>query len=285
MTGDVIVARGLAEALDELQQRPDAQVLAGGTDFMVEVNFGQRRPPAVVAVGRVPELRGWHRSNGALVLGAGLTYTEMEGPELAALLPALGDAARTVGSPQIRNAGTLGGNLGTASPAGDTLPLLAALDARVVVESVGGRRELAWDAFLTGPKRTALAPGELITQVRVPLIRGPQAFLKVGTRNAMVIAVCSLGLVIDLDGKRVRCALGSVGPTPIRAYEAEAWVGERLDWERPAVVDRSVADGFASLVAEAARPIDDHRSTARYRRHAVEVLARRALLRTLGADT
>jgi CO/xanthine dehydrogenase FAD-binding subunit len=246
---------------------------------MVEVNYGQRRPEAVVALNRVPELKGWQRSNGTLSLGAGLTYTEMADPALASFLPALRDAARTVGSPQIRNAGTIGGNLGTASPAGDTLPVLSALDATVALSS--GRR-LPLDQFITGPKRTARDPGELITAIEVPVLRGPQAYLKVGTRNAMVIAVCALALVVDGDGERVRCALGSVGPVPIRARQAEDFISGQIDWSSLVLRDPASADRFGELVAAASRPIDDHRSTADYRRHAVGVLARRALLRTLG---
>jgi CO/xanthine dehydrogenase FAD-binding subunit len=275
----VVVAGGLDEALDALERRPDAQILAGGTDFMVEVNYGQRRPEAVVALSRVPELKGWRRSKGVLNLGAGLTYTEMADPELVSFLPALSDAARTVGSPQIRNAGTIGGNLGTASPAGDTLPVLSALDATVVLSS--GRR-LPIDQFITGPKRTARDPGELITAVEVPVLRGPQAYLKVGTRNAMVIAVCALALIVDADGERVRCALGSVGPVPIRARQAEDFISGQIDWTSMVLPDPASADRFGEMVAAASRPIDDHRSTADYRRHAVGVLARRALLRTLG---
>jgi CO/xanthine dehydrogenase FAD-binding subunit len=274
----VVVARGLDEAIDALERRPDAQILAGGTDFMVEVNYGQRRPEAVVALNRVPELKGWQHTNSMLRLGAGLTYTEMADPELASFLPALRDAARTVGSPQIRNAGTIGGNLGTASPAGDTLPVLSALDASVVLSS--GRR-LPLDQFITGPKRTARDPGEVITAVEVPVLRGPQAYLKVGTRNAMVIAVCALALVVDVEGERVRCALGSVGPVPIRAHEAEDFISGEIDWSSLGVPP-GVAARFGQLVAAASRPIDDHRSTADYRRHAVGVLARRALLRSLG---
>jgi CO/xanthine dehydrogenase FAD-binding subunit len=276
----VVVAGALDEALDALERRPDAQVLAGGTDFMVEVNYGQRRPEAVVAVNRVPELRGWQRANGTLSLGAGLTYAEMADPQLASFLPSLRDAARTVGSPQIRNTGTIGGNLGTASPAGDTLPVLAALDAVVVLSS---GRKLPLDRFISGPKRTLLEPGELITSVRLPVVRGPQAYLKVGTRNAMVIAVCALALVVDLDGKRVRCALGSVGPVPIRAHEAEDFISGQIDFSNGQLDDPGAADRFGDMVAAASRPIDDHRSTAEYRRHAIGVLARRALRRTLEA--
>jgi CO/xanthine dehydrogenase FAD-binding subunit len=269
------------EVTAALAADPDAHVLAGGTDFMVEVNFGHRRPPSVVALRRVDELRGWSRTDDHVRLGACLTYTQAQEPELAALVPALAQASRTVGSPQIRNAGTIGGNVGTASPAGDALPVLAALDAEVEVASPKGRRTVALPDLVVGPKRTTLAPGEVITAVTVPVLRGPQEYLKVGTRNAMVISVADLALVVDLDGRTVRCALGSVGPTVLRADEAEAWIAERIDWDAGRLHDVADAEGFGARVADAARPIDDHRSTAAYRRHAVGVLARRALLRTL----
>jgi CO/xanthine dehydrogenase FAD-binding subunit len=271
--------RTLDEAFDALERLPDAQLLAGGTDFVVEVNFGHRRPAAVVGLRRVGELRGWRQEDGELVLGAGLTFTEIE-TELAEELPALAAAARTVGSPQMRNAGTLGGNLGTASPAGDSLPVLAALDAKVVLASRAGERTLGLGEFVTGVKRTALRQDEIIREVRVPRLRGPQQFLKVGTRNAMVISIACLGLVVDLDGRTVRCGLGSVAPTPVRATEAEAFIAGAVDWDGPRAPADAVAR-FGELAAAAARPISDHRGTAEYRRRAVQVIATRALTRSL----
>jgi CO/xanthine dehydrogenase FAD-binding subunit len=271
--------RTLDEALEALQRMPDAQLLAGGTDFVVEVNFGHRRPPAVVGLRRVAELQGWRREDGELVLGAGLTFTEIE-TELAEELPALAAAARTVGSPQMRNAGTLGGNLGTASPAGDSLPVLAALDATVVLASSAGNRTLPMAEFVTGVKRTALAQGEIIREVRVPRLRGPQQFLKVGTRNAMVISIACAALILDLDGRSVRCGLGSVAPTPVRAAEAEAFIAGEIDWDGPHTSAAAVTR-FGELAAAAASPITDHRSTAEYRRRAVQVITTRALQRSL----
>jgi CO/xanthine dehydrogenase FAD-binding subunit len=279
----VVVPRSLSEVYAALEADPQAVLLMGGTDLMVEVNFGHRRPSGVVALHRVDELRGWRREDGGVFLGAGLTYTEMETGELADLLPALAQAARTVGSPQIRNAGTVGGNLGTGSPAGDMLPVLAALDAVVVLGSAAGVRELAWHGFCVGPKRTALQPGEVILGVRIRVPEGPQEFLKVGTRNAMVIAVASVAVVTDVAARQVRVGLGSVGPTPLRAPDAEAWVAGEVDWAAQRIRgDREgVCAEFGRRVAGAARPIDDHRSTARYRTHAIEVCARRALARVL----
>ena len=276
------IATSIDEACASLAAHPDALVLAGGTDLMVEVNRGVRTIGHVVAVDRIPELRGWSLEGDradVLRLGAGTTCTDLTEPALASLVPALAQAARTVGSPQIRNTATLGGNLATASPAGDTLPVLAALDAEIELQSAGGARRLPLDEFVTGVKANALIPGELITVIRVPVLEGPQEFLKVGTRNAMVIAVTSLALVVDRPGRNVRVALGSVAPVPLRAVEAEVLVAERLDFENMASPDSDLVDRFADLVADAARPIDDHRSSAAYRRHAVRVLARRAILR------
>lgn len=279
MTSAVLLPSSLDEALAALATDPERHVLAGGTDSMVEVNYGHRRPAGIVSLRRVDELRGWRVEGDEVVLGAGLTYTEMEQDDLAAEVPALAQAARTVGSPQIRNTGTIGGNVGTASPAGDTLPVLSALDATVELASTGGARAISIHDLITGPKRTERRPDELIVAVRVPRLTGPQEYLKVGTRNAMVISVAGAAVVVDLDGRTVRCGLGSVGPTPIRAREAEAWVATQVDWDAARIDDPRTYETFGAMVAAAARPIDDHRSTAAYRRHACAVMARRALMR------
>ncbi|MDQ1625842.1 MAG: hypothetical protein QOJ49_1340 [Actinomycetota bacterium] len=281
MTPSVAQPRSLDEAVEALRTAIDPTVLAGGTDLMVAINAGSHRPTSVVSLTRVPELQGWHRDGDEVVLGACLTYAEIERGELAALVPALAQAARTIGSPQIRNAATLGGNLGTASPAGDSLPVLAALDA--VVETVGpdGVRTLPVLEFVTGVKRTALRAHEIITAVRVPVLRGPQEFLKVGTRNAMVISVVMAALVVDLDGRSVRLGLGSVAPVPVRAHDAEALAEGSVDWDTARIGDQAVFRRFGELAAASTAPIDDHRSTAAYRRHAVSVCARRALERAL----
>ncbi len=271
--------RTLDDAVDALTELQDAELLAGGTDFMVEVNFGHRRPRNVVALRRVEELRGWHEIDGQIELGAGLTYRSME-REFDELLPALASAARTVGSPQIRSVGTLGGNVATASPAGDTLPLLAALDAEVDLRGPEGERSLALTAFITGVKQTQRREGEVIRAVRVRRADGPQVYCKVGTRNAMVIAVSCLALVLDTQAQRVRCALGAVSPAPLRPSEAEALASAAIDWSAltapPDVVTR-----FGEMAAAACSPITDHRGTADYRQHSIAVMARRALSRAL----
>ena len=275
----VLVPAALEEALEFLAADPRPQVLAGGTDFMVEVNYDHRRPTAVMSLRRVDELRGWHRHGDRLTVGAGLRYADMLEPEFEALAPGLAQAARTVGSPQIRNTGTIGGNLATASPAGDTLPVLYALDAEVTVASLRGDRVVPVQELVVGPKRTSLADDELIVSISVPVARGPQEFLKIGVRNAMVIAVASVALVVDGPSERIGCALGSVGPTVVRCSEAEAMAEAEIDWDRARLADPRVYETFGAMCAAASSPIDDHRSTSRYRRHGIYVLARRALMR------
>lgn len=278
---DVFLPRTLEEALEVKAARPEALPIAGGTDVMVDLNFDRHRPEAIMDVSRLPELLEWRREDGHLFLGAGVSYARImqELPEFVPLV----QASRTVGSPQIRNRGTVGGNLGTASPAGDALPVLAAYDAEVVlVRSGGERRTLPWDEFLVGPKENALAPDELILGARWRITRGPGSFSKIGTRNAMVIAVAGLCLVVDEDHRAVRVALGSVGPTILRAPEAEARLARAMaeagTWDDPAApLPNPGLEEFAEGVAAAARPIDDVRGTASYRRHACRVLARRAL--------
>ena len=244
-------------------EHPDAVPIQGGTDVMVWLNFDWIRPERLLNLNEVRELRGWARDNGSLRLGAGLTYDEAQ-RELAGSLPALAEASRTVGSPQIRNRGTIGGNLGTASPAGDALPPLLIEEAEVETASVRGSRRLPLEEFLVGVKRNALAPDELIVSVHVTPSGQRQTFMKIGPRNAMVIAICSLALVADRERGELRAAFGSAAPVT-RLVRAP--------------LDR--ADGFAEAVADATSPIDDVRGTAAYRRHAVRVLAGRALERCL----
>ena len=273
--------RSLPEALAVKAERPEAVAIAGGTDMMVELNFDRRRPEVVLDLTRVPELAGWSRQDGAVRVGAGVTYTRMV-VELADDLPGLAIAARTVGSPQIRNRGTIGGNLGSASPAGDCHPPLLAAGGEVeVVSASGGSRRVPVDSFFTGPKKSALAPEELICAVHVPAAAGPQQFAKVGTRNAMVIAVCSFGLALDPPRGRVGTGIGSAGPIPLRAREAEEFLqgvlGSEGLWHSRGPLPEAALGRFGELVAGAARPIDDVRGTAAYRVHALGVLARRTL--------
>jgi CO/xanthine dehydrogenase FAD-binding subunit len=268
------------EALRLKADHPEARPIAGGTDLMVELNFDRTRPPQVLDLTRVAELTAWAPENGGLRIGAGVTYTRVIA-ELGDRLPGLAIASRTVGSPQIRNRGTVGGNLGTSSPAGDGLPPLFASDAVVEAVSVRGTRRIPVGEFVTGPKRNALDDDELIAAFHIAPAAGPQQFSKIGTRNAMVIAVASLSLHLWPNERAVKACIGSAGPTPIRATEAESFIAGVLDeqglWESRDPIDVPAVQEFGRLVEAAARPIDDVRGTADYRRHAVGVLARRTL--------
>ena len=270
------------EALEMKAAHREATPIAGGTDVMVEINLDHRRPAMVMDLTRVRDLTEWGFDAGLLRIGAGVTYTRII-EELGDHLPGLAMASRTVGSPQIRNRGTVGGNLGTASPAGDALPVLAAYDADIVVRSrARGERAMPRHAFLTGPKKTKLAPDELIIGARWLGLRGAGSFSKIGTRNAMVIAIAGLCLVVDEDRRRVNVALGSVGPTIIRATQAEQHLASAMEsshsWQDASIMlPDLLLDQFADLVASAAQPIDDVRGTAAYRRHGCRVLARRAI--------
>jgi CO/xanthine dehydrogenase FAD-binding subunit len=285
------------EALAAKAAMPDALPVAGGTDVMVELNFDRRRPPALLDLSRLDELRGWSESDSRLRVGAGVTYADLTGERtgpsqapdgLPSRLPGLALAARTVGSPQIRNRGTIGGNLGSASPAGDCHPPLLAAGATVEAASAArGTRLIDIGDFFTGPKRSALAPDELIAAVWIDPPTGPEQFAKVGTRNAMVIAVAAFALALRPEGNgggSVGTGIGSAAATPIRAPDAEGFLAAALAegpgggrWESRAELPESVTAEFGSLVAAAARPIDDVRGTAAYRRHALAILARRTL--------
>ncbi|MGP3982172.1 FAD binding domain-containing protein [Streptomyces sp. KR80] len=268
------------EALAAKAEHPTAVPIAGGTDVMVEINFDHRRPEYLLDLNRIPELREWEVGEENVRLGASVSYTQIM-EQLRAELPGLALASHTVASPQIRNRGGVGGNLGTASPAGDAHPALLAAGAEVEVESVRGSRFIPIDEFYTGVKRNALAADELIKTVHIKKAAGPQQFSKVGTRNAMVIAVCAFGIALHPETRTVRTGIGSAAPTPVRAHEAEAFLAAALEeggfWESGKTITPSVAKQFAELCSGACNPIDDVRGSAKYRRHAVAVMARRTL--------
>lgn len=264
---DFVAATSVSEAAHAKAEHPDAEFLAGGTDLMVEVNLSHHRPESVIGLRKIEELTAMdgHR------IGAGVTWARLEQSSHTALA----QAARTVGSPQIRAAGTIGGNIGTASPAGDGLPWIAALDGAIEVASTSGTRTIPWDEFFTGVKQTSLGPDELVTSVVLdqPAPRAQQ-FAKVGVRNAMVISTVSCVVALTESGTRV--ALGSVAPTPIRASQAEAMINAEAGHPSPSAIEE-----FGRLVSDEVRPITDHRSTEAYRRHAAGVLASRLLERCL----
>ena len=265
----VASARDLAGALELWRgATPASRLLAGGTDLMVEIEAGRTRPDLVLDVRGVPELRGIRAEAGGLRLGALTTCTELLRSELVrSHADVLARAAGEVGAVQIQNRATLGGNLGTASPAADLVPVLFALDARVRLAGPGGARELAADAFVRGYRRTALAPGELIESVWIPPRPAGERrlFRKVGTRRAQSIAKLVVALAVRLEGGRVtgvRAAAGSLSDRTQRLYALERELaGQPLD---------------AALAARAARvsaradvaPRTDVRSTAEYRRAA-----------------
>lgn len=283
---DFIQPTSWADALAAKAEAPDALPVAGGTDVMVELNFDVKRPEALLDLTRITELADWDTGagpgagNGRIRLGAGVTYTRVIG-ELGSRLPGLAMAARTVGSPQIRNRGTVGGNLGAASPAGDCHPPLLAAGAEIEVASASGARTIRAEDFYTGVKRNALRPDELIRAILITPPSGPQQFSKIGTRNAMVIAVAAFSLALDPDTRTVGTGIGSAAPTPRRAPDAEQFLAAALDeaglWESRAQLPDAITSEFSRLVAAAARPIDDVRGTAAYRLHALAVMAGRTL--------
>jgi len=268
------------EALEIKAERPEAVPIRGGTDMMVDLNFARRRPDVMLDLSRVSEIEVWSEEAGMLRVGAGVTYTRLI-DELSEELPGLAVASRTVGSPQIRNRGTVGGNLATSSPAGDALPPLYASGAEVEVASVKGARLIPVAEFISGLKKNALAVDELISSFYIPRATGPQQYAKIGTRNAMVIAVSSLALALHPSDDKVGVCIGSAGPTPIQATEAEEFLQGMIEegglWESRTALDEAALQRFGELVVGAAQPIDDVRGTAEYRRHSVGVLARRTL--------
>jgi CO/xanthine dehydrogenase FAD-binding subunit len=275
---NVDVARTLDDALILIAERPGAEIINGGTDLMVEINFGRKRPDAIVAIDRIEELRRLS-VDGYVTMGAGVTFTTMLERDCGSV--ALREAARTVGSPQIRNAATIGGNVATSSPAGDALPVLMALDAYVELRSKGERRSVRFTEFMTGPKKNVRARNELVTRIGWERAGPAQVFMKVGTRNAMVIGVAGLALVADRARKRVGIGLGSCGPTILPAPEATSFAEGLFDeasWRSFVPSDAACAE-FGAKVAAAARPIDDVRGTAAYRRHVLAVMGARALAR------
>ncbi|HSM37749.1 MAG TPA: xanthine dehydrogenase family protein subunit M [Candidatus Limnocylindrales bacterium] len=261
----VVSPRTLAEAYSVLATLPHRPV-AGGTDLLVQVTGELGEPPErVLDLWSLDEMRGISLDGGELVVGALSTYTEIRrSPDVAEQLPALADAAATIGAAQIQNRGTIGGNAANASPAGDTLPILLATDARIVLGSARGERTVAAVDFWTGYRQTALRSDELIVRIHFPLRPHRQVrFRKVGTRRAQAISkvVMALAWEPDDDGRwrSVRVALGSMAATPVRATATEALLEGSLP-------EAGVADRAAAALAGELSPIDDVRSTADYRR-------------------
>ncbi len=279
----------LDEAVAALTAVPAAVPVAGGTDLMASVNSGQLRPAALVGLGRISEIRGWQYQDGHALLGAGLTHARMGRPDFAALIPALAAAARAAGPPHIRNAGTLGGNIASAAPTGDALPVLAALEATLIIAGPGGaRREIPVSHLLAG--MDMLRAGELIGYVRVPLLHAPQVFLKATGRTGPGRAVASVALVLDPARRGVRCAVGAIAPMALRPLQAEEWVGRLIDWDNNRAIVPEALNAFGEYVAAAcipdAAPAEDGSvpqlpPAVLHLRRTVAALARRALGRAL----
>jgi CO/xanthine dehydrogenase FAD-binding subunit len=267
------------DALTLKAERPDALPIAGGTDVMIELNLDRRRPEIVLDLTRIAALSEVSEHDGWLRVGAGVTYAHVIA-EFADRLPGLVLAARAIGSPSVRNRATIAGNLGSASPAGDCHPVLLACRAEVeAVSSNAGPRRIEIDEFFLGPRRNALRNDELIAATWLPTVSGPQQFSKVGRRNAMAESVCSFALTIDRQRGQIGPGIGSAGPTPLRAEEAETFLANVFDedglWESQLGPSSAALAHFGELVAAAASPIDDIRASAAYRRHALGVLATR----------
>jgi CO/xanthine dehydrogenase FAD-binding subunit len=266
--------RSLEEALEILAQQPGkVRPVAGGTDILVKVKDGQHDAALLFDLTAVPELQGIEERDDHLWIAAGATHTEMmRSPLVARHVPALPLACAVVGGPQIRNRGTLGGNLANASPAADTVPALFVADARVEVVSVSARREVAIADFFTGPRESVLHPDELILGVRVPRRPGVRAtFRRLGQRQAQAISKVSVAVAMTFKEGRpdwVRVALGSVAPTVIRAVHAEEAL---MEGGYEALLKARAA------VRDEVKPIDDLRSTREYRREMAAVLLDRAV--------
>jgi CO/xanthine dehydrogenase FAD-binding subunit len=281
---EIALPSTLDEAVAALAAMPAAVPVAGGTDLMAAVNAGLLRPAGLVGLARVRDIRGWQYADGAALLGACLTHARMGRPDFAALMPALAAAARAAGPPQIRNAGTLGGNIVTAAPTGDALPVLAALEATALLAGPDGHRELPVGHLLAG--LDPIRPGELLAHVRVPLLHAPQTFLKTTGRTGPGRATASVCVVLDPARRNVRCAVGAVAAVPLRPHEAERWVSGLIDWDADRALAPEACAAFGEYVAGACIPDPEAGApplppAAVQLRRTVAVLARRALGRAL----
>ncbi|ACY18444.1 FAD binding domain-containing protein [Haliangium ochraceum] len=260
-TLDLLQPSSLAQALSWMRDEGPLMPVAGGTDVYVALNDGHGFGPRYIDLLRVPELRGVDEREDVLRIGALTTYTELiAAPQVHARLPILVTAAREVGGIQIQNRGTIGGNIANASPAGDTLPVLAAAEAVVHLASASGERRVPFAEFYTGYRATVRQPDELVVAVEIPRLEGVQWFRKVGTRAAQAISKI---VMAGVRGERPRIAIGSVAPVVLRLPKTEAHLAGGGD-----------IDEACRLAASEVQPIDDLRSTERYRRRVAANLVR-----------
>ena len=268
--------------LDEMNGQ--AKLLAGGTDLLVNMKKKVLAPEHLIALDRAPELAGISTSKGVVSIGASTTAAELaENRTVKSKLAVLSAAAGRLGSPLIRNRATVGGNLVTARPAADTAPPLLALGAEVVLTSSSGERVVPLDEFFKGPGQTVIGPGEVLSRIQVPVPAAGSGggYEKLGLRQTLEIAIVNVAtcLTLDKSGKKIenaRVVLGSVAPTPIRAAKAEAALTGQ------AASAKNLAQAALEAVKDA-KPITDHRGTAKYRSLMIEVLTRRALTTALAA--
>jgi carbon-monoxide dehydrogenase medium subunit len=279
---ELAVPGSVDECLQILAKRgPDTKVVAGGTDLLPQLKNGVLKPGWVVDLSAVAELRAISDApDGGLRIGASVTARELElDARVRSRFPALAESAAMVGSVQVRNLATLGGNLCNAAPSADMAPPLLALDAEAVIAGPGGQRRVSMASFFLGVRRTVLAPGDLLLEIVVPA-QGAQSggnYLRHTPRRELDIAVVGVASQVTLSGDRctaARIALAAVAPVPLRATDAEqALVGQPLTPQR---IERA-----AELASGAARPIDDHRGSIEFRNHLVRVLTRRTLTTAL----
>lgn len=275
MTGILLIPESLGEALTIRGDHPRAQIIAGGTDVVANLNRGQ---PATgfVSLRAIPELRGVQFSDGRWQLGAMTTIAELRSnTDLAPPASALRQATRSLGSRQVRNAATVGGNICGGGAVRTLIPILLAFDAEVDVVGTQGARTLALSDVLA-PEGTRLGDDEILTAIRFRAVTGAQRYYRIGPRNAVCYATASVTVVLDETDRTVRVALGGVAPTAVRAPAAEIIGADGIDWQRR-TVDADVALAFGAAAAAAADPVSDLTASADYRRHAVAVMARRAL--------
>ncbi|MGH6656692.1 MAG: FAD binding domain-containing protein, partial [Actinocrinis sp.] len=286
------------EALDALATRPDATVVAGGTEVMTRVNAGALRPSALVVIDRIDDLRGVWFAEQEIVLGAATTCADLMHSDVRGVLPALAQAARSIAAPGVRSRATLGGNLlsgkrsgGDTAPAPgrDLLTVLVALNAVAVCRSPEGWRQMQVTELYARDGGVDLRPGELLTALRVPITGGPQGFMKVGTRSGAARPLVTFALAADLANRTITCAIGGFSPAAVRVDHAGQWLTGHVDWDNGAIADPRTYPRFARLIAEGlmvpsvAGPAGWTTATVphAYREHAAEICARRALVRAL----
>jgi len=275
-TPELAVVESIAEALNAKRSRPFARFVSGGTELVADQNLGIVCPEGYISLRYVSEMTRVRVAEDRVEIGAGCTIAELLEEPLATALPLLAKAARAFGTRQVRNRGTIGGNIASGLPDRTLTPCLLVLDATVTLESGNGTRTVPVRELLVGPGITSIDPAELVTSVTIPRVAGFQDYRMVGPRNAQFYVTASIALVIDPSDRDVRVALGNCAPTAIRIPEAEAFALGAVDWDTSTLAE-SAAVEFGRLVGEYCDPPEDSAASAGYRRHAATVMARRLI--------